>query len=183
MRLGGQVHLKPGDPGYGRPQEGTKTKYDIWLSDFQVHLKPGDPGYGRPQEGTRTAARGRNAHQVWTTLRQFKCSRKRYDVKVCLWWISITFIVSYNSLSAHIRGDCRALRGYQSPRENDRQDLFVHSSPNLLFRQNKQLLCFDNIPLFMATFFQGKQRVMFAESCLGISSSCTQEYQTRWPTE
>ena len=30
----------------------------------QVHLKPGDPGYGKPQEGTKTAARGRNAHQV-----------------------------------------------------------------------------------------------------------------------
>jgi len=29
----------------------------------EVHLKPGDPGYGRPQEGTKTAARGRNAHQ------------------------------------------------------------------------------------------------------------------------
>jgi len=29
----------------------------------EVHLKPGDPGYGKPQEGTKTAARGRNAHQ------------------------------------------------------------------------------------------------------------------------
>lgn len=29
----------------------------------EVHLKPGDPDYGKPQEGTRTAARGRNAHQ------------------------------------------------------------------------------------------------------------------------
>ena len=28
----------------------------------EVHLKPGDPGYGTPKEGTKTAARGRKAH-------------------------------------------------------------------------------------------------------------------------
>ena len=28
----------------------------------EVHLKPGDPGYGKPKEGTKTAARGRKAH-------------------------------------------------------------------------------------------------------------------------
>ena len=29
----------------------------------EVHLKPSDPGYGTPQEGTETAVRGRRAHQ------------------------------------------------------------------------------------------------------------------------
>eukprot|EP00092_Neocalanus_flemingeri_P032405 GFUD01035239.1.p1 GENE.GFUD01035239.1~~GFUD01035239.1.p1 ORF type:complete len:238 (-),score=69.36 GFUD01035239.1:14-727(-) len=29
----------------------------------EVHLKPGDPGYGQPKEGTKTAARGRKAHE------------------------------------------------------------------------------------------------------------------------
>ena len=28
----------------------------------EQHLKPGDPGYGTPKEGTKTAARGRKAH-------------------------------------------------------------------------------------------------------------------------
>ena len=28
----------------------------------EQHLRPGDPGYGTPKEGTRTAARGRKAH-------------------------------------------------------------------------------------------------------------------------
>ena len=27
------------------------------------HLKPSDPGYGKPQEGTETAARGKKAHE------------------------------------------------------------------------------------------------------------------------
>ena len=29
----------------------------------EVHLKPSDPGYGKPQEGTETAARGKKAHE------------------------------------------------------------------------------------------------------------------------
>ena len=29
----------------------------------EVHLKPSDPGYGKPQEGTQTAARGKKAHE------------------------------------------------------------------------------------------------------------------------
>ena len=29
----------------------------------EVHLKPSDPGYGKPQEGTETAARGKRAHE------------------------------------------------------------------------------------------------------------------------
>ena len=29
----------------------------------EVHLKPSDPGYGTPQEGTKTAVRGRKAHE------------------------------------------------------------------------------------------------------------------------
>ena len=40
------------------------------LQPLQVHLKPGDPGYGKPQEGTRTAARGRNAVQVFALMRK-----------------------------------------------------------------------------------------------------------------
>ena len=28
----------------------------------EVHLKPSDPGYGTPQEGTKTAVRGKKAH-------------------------------------------------------------------------------------------------------------------------
>ena len=29
----------------------------------EVHLRPSDPGYGTPQEGTKTAVRGRRAHE------------------------------------------------------------------------------------------------------------------------